>query len=325
MSLVSLHATGILCEYSAWDEIYEVFGDGHDYDWALVDDEDAAMDEEMQKSETKYQDVSGTSFLSTLMLLTPDFVQVFEPSEIKARMLTEDDDVIRAHDIPERMQLATSSLSQSATLSLQESLTENDLDDAASWVITRLSSRKERDFFRPDGQFHRYLPELVQAISYTLRYLFVQEFEVPYIWTHKRDYISYFNPQDLKTRVELLTLEDLWRVYAVGQKYRSLVERRKALDALYGRLGVSAEYFENEIRKKVETVEMVADSTEWLSMNYRDTKKQQFEFQFHDDEEQPELQKRKMPSRTSAYDIAKKSVVAKLAQVYPVSSCSYRG
>lgn len=240
-------------------------------------------------------------------------------------MLTEDDDVIRAQDIPERMQLATSSLSQSATLSLQEPLTENDLDDAASWVITRLSSRKERDFFRPDGQFHRYLPELVQAISYALQYLFVQEFEVPYIWTHKRDYISYFNPQDLKTRVELLSLEDLWRVYAVGQKYRSLVERRKALDALYGRLGVSDEYFENEIRKKVETVEMVADSTEWLSMKYRDTKKQQFEFQFHDDEEQPEAQKRKMPSRTSAYDIAKKSVVAKLAQVCHLYSCSHHG
>lgn len=284
---------------SAWDEIYEVFGDGHDYDWALMDDDEVAMDDESQKPETKYQDV-------------------FEPSEIKARMLTEDDDVIRAQDIPERMQLATSSLSQSATLSLQEPLTENDLDDAASWVITRLSSRKERDFFRPDGQFHRYLPELVQAISYALQYLFIQEFEVPYIWTHKRDYISYFNPQDLKTRVELLSLEDLWRVYAVGQKYRSLVERRKALDALYGRLGVHDEYFENEIRKKVETVEMVADSTEWLSMKFRDSKRQQFDFQFHDDDEQPEAQKRKMPSRTSAYDIAKKSVVAKLAQGFGI-------
>lgn len=229
-------------------------------------------------------------------------------------MLTEDDDLIRSHDTPERMQLATSSLSQSSTLSLQNPLTENDLDDAASWVITRLSSRKERDFFRPDGQFHRYLPELVQAISCALRFLFVQEFEVPYIWTHKRDYISYFNPADLKTRVELLSLEDLWKVYAVGQKYRSLVERRKALDALYGRLGVSDEYYENEIRKKVETVEMVADSTEWLGLKYRENKKQ-VEFQFHDDEDQPDAPKRKLPSRMSAYEIAKKSVVSKLAQV----------
>ena len=138
---------------------------------------------------------------------------------------------------------------------------------------------------------------------------------MPYIWTHKRDYISYFNPEDLKTRVELLSLEDLWRVYAVGQKYRSLVERRNALDALYGRLGASDEYYEGDIRKKVETVEMVADATEWLGLKYRDNKKQQTEFHFHDDEEQPEVQKRKMPSRTSAYEIAKKSVVTKLAQM----------
>lgn len=231
-------------------------------------------------------------------------------------MLTEDDDVIRAHDTPERMQLATSSLSQSSTLSLQNPLTENDLDDAASWVITRLGQEKEKNFFRPNGEYHQYLSELVQAITYALRYLFIQEFEVPYIWAHKRDYICYFNPQDMRRRVELLTLHDLWRIYAVGQKYRSLLERRKALDALYTRLGVTDDYFENEIRKRVETVETVADATEWLGLKHRDDKKQQFEFHFHDDEEaQPETKKRKMPSRVSAYEVAKKSIVSKLAQV----------
>lgn len=247
-------------------------------------------------------------------------------------MLTEDDDLIRAQDIPERMQLATSSLSTPSTLSFQNPLTENDLDDAASWVITRLSPKKERDFFRPDGVYHAYLSDLVQAISNALRFLFVQEFEVPYIWTHKRDYISYFNPHDLRTRVELLTLEDLWRVYAVGQKYRSLIERRKALDSLYARLGVSDEYFENEIRKKVETVEMVADATEWLGIKYREDKKNQFDVHFHDDDEQPEAKKWKTPSRVSAYEIAKKSIVSKLAQVSMINSltsymsqlCCYR-
>lgn len=236
-------------------------------------------------------------------------------------MLTEDDDLIRAQDTPERMQLANSSLSQSSTLSLQDALTENDLDDAAAWVITRLSSRKERDFFRPDGVHHRFLPELVQAISYALRFIFIQEFEVPYIWTHKRDYISYFNPEDLRTHVELLSLDDLWRVYSVGQKYRSLVDRRKALDSLYARLGVSDDYYENEIRKKVESVEMVADATEWLGIKYREDKKNQFEMHFHDDDdERQETKKRKMPSRISAYEIAKKSVVSKLAQVSYVGS-----
>lgn len=213
------------------------------------------------------------------------------------------------------MQLATSSLSRSATLSLHNPLTENDLDDAASWVITRLSPRKERDFFRPDGPYHHLLPDLVQAITCALRYLFVQEFEVPYIWTHKRDYISYFNPHDLGTRVELLTLDELWRVYSVGQKYRSLLERRRALDSNYSRLGVSDDYFENEIRRRVESVEAVADATEWLGMKYRENNRQQFELHFHDDGDQSEAKKWKVPSRVSAYDVAKKSVVSKLADV----------
>ncbi|KAI0093685.1 transcription elongation factor Spt6 [Irpex rosettiformis] len=284
---------------NAWDEIYEVFGDGHDFDWALVDDEEVPAEDEQQKSEMKYQDV-------------------FEPSEIKARMLTEDDDLIRQHDTPERMQLASSSLSQSSTLAFQDSLTENDLDDAASWVITRLSPETERAFFRSDGQFHAYLSDLVQAVSYALRFLFIQEFEVPYIWTHKKDYISYFNPENLRTKIELLSLEDLWRVYSLGQKYRSLVDRRKALDSLYARLGASDHYYENEIRKRVESVEMVADATEWVSMKYRDDKKHKFEMAFHDDDEQPEAKHWKAPSRVSAYEIVKKSVVSKLAEGFGI-------
>lgn len=34
-----------------------MFGDGHDYDWALVDDEENAYEAEQAKPEMKYQDV----------------------------------------------------------------------------------------------------------------------------------------------------------------------------------------------------------------------------------------------------------------------------
>ena len=42
-----------------------MFGDGHDYDWALADDEEIAMDDDAQKQETKYQDVSVTAVPSS--------------------------------------------------------------------------------------------------------------------------------------------------------------------------------------------------------------------------------------------------------------------
>jgi transcription elongation factor SPT6 len=50
-------------------------------------------------------------------------------------------------------------------------------------------------------------------------------------------------------------------------------------------------------------------------MKDKDKKKDHFEFHFHDDEALPEAKKRKMPSRISVYEVAKKSVVSKLAQV----------
>ena len=76
-------------------------------------------------------------------LLTPHkLCQVFEPSEIRARHLTEDDDIIRAQDVPERMQLATSTLSKDASLSVQHGMTEDMLVNAAMWVLMCLSAKR---------------------------------------------------------------------------------------------------------------------------------------------------------------------------------------
>jgi transcription elongation factor SPT6 len=226
-------------------------------------------------------------------------------------MLTEDDDLIRAQDIPERMQLATSSLSSSSSLSLHTPLTEEDLGGAAMWVTQKLSPQKNLDFFSSDGVHQHLKGDLVMAVTFALRQIFIEEYEVPYIWVHKRDYISHFEDQ---SRFELLSLKELWRINSLGQKYRSLFERQKALAISYERLQVKDEYYEDEISQQIDSVEVVADATEWLSMKYKD-KKQDItpEFRFHDDEEVNK--KRKMPSRISAYEVTKKSIVSKLAQV----------
>ena len=44
--------------YSAWDEIHDVFGDGHEYDWALVGEDELDHEEDISsKPEMRYQDV----------------------------------------------------------------------------------------------------------------------------------------------------------------------------------------------------------------------------------------------------------------------------
>ncbi|KAF8625819.1 hypothetical protein AX15_005199 [Amanita polypyramis BW_CC] len=282
---------------NAWDELHDVFGDGLDYDWAL-DDDDVEYEEE-QKPEMKLADV-------------------FEPTEIRKRLLSEDDDLIRAQDIPERMQLATSSLAQLSTLSLHTQLTEDDLGGAAMWVTQRISSRKNRDFFTPDGQYQHLKGALVMSVTYALRFLFVEEFEVPYIWTHKRDYICHFDMQDMRTRIEILSLNELWRIYALGMKYRSLLERRRALKSSYERLSVKDAYFEDDVLPQIDSAEMVADATEWLSLKYKEKKSGEVQLRFHDDEQVESTKKRKMPSRISAYEIAKRSIVSKLAQGFGI-------
>jgi len=236
-------------------------------------------------------------------------------------MLTEDDDLIRAQDTPERMQLATSSLSlTNVTLATRYEWQEEDLDDAAPWVLTRLSPSKDREFLQSSGRYHKYLQDLVEAIKFSLRCLFMLEFEVPYIYTYKRDYITYFNPDDMRTKLDLLSQDELWRIHSLGQKYSSFLERRVALDAFYGRLGVKDSYFETDLRRKLGSVEMVADATEWLGMKFprpADKGKMPAEMRFHDDveEQEPVLKKHQRPSRISAYEVAKKSIVAKLAEV----------
>ncbi|KZV86555.1 transcription elongation factor Spt6 [Exidia glandulosa HHB12029] len=283
----------------AWDEITEVFGEGDDYDWALEGDDEGTEDPDMPKDELRLQDV-------------------FEPSEIKARLLTEDDDLIRGQDIPERMQLLTSSLSTTATLSLHPAFSFTDLNAAAEWVASRLGGRIVQEFYVPSGKHFRFLSHIIRAVRDALDMLLCQNLEVPYVWTHRRDSLCHF---EVSIRVELLTLDELWRVYILGQRFRSLLERKRGLESLYERLAVHDRYYETDLRSKLETVEMVADTTEWLNMQYHDRKKDSLALQFHDtDPEQAAAEKKhKAPSRISAYEVLKKSVISKLAQGYGIS------
>ena len=283
---------------NAWDEIHEVFGNGDEYDWALAGDD---LIDDFEETKTKYTDV-------------------FEPSQIRDRLLTEDDDLIRAQDIPERMQLSTSSLSFNASLSTHTQLSPDDINGAAMWITMRLSTRKTLEFFGPEGQYKHLQAPLVQAVTFALKQLFIDEYEVPYIWSHKRDQICYFDITDLpRTRSELLSQSELWRIYTLGQKYRSLIARRHALQASYERLRVNDIYFTEEIQPNLDSVEMIADATEWLIMKYKDKKATEDEFRFHDDEEDLEgFRKPKMPSRISAYEVAKKSVISKLADGFGI-------
>jgi transcription elongation factor SPT6 len=164
---------------------------------------------------------------------------------------------------------------------------------------------------------------LHDAVTYVLRQFFINQFEVPYVWTHKRDYLYVFDVNDPRSSTELLGCSELWRVYALGEKYRALANRRKALESSYLKLSVSDDYYEVEIKPRLDTPEQVSDASEWLAMKYKNKKKANLDFHFHDDDDEQNgaLKTRKMPSRVSAYEVAKKTIVSKLAEVRLPAAC----
>jgi transcription elongation factor SPT6 len=219
-------------------------------------------------------------------------------------MLTEDDDLIRAQDIPERMQLVTSSLTTDATLSLDPPLLAQDLSAASYWVSLRLGQRVERDFFRVEGVFHRFLQALITAVQVTLDLLFIQHLEVPFIAIHKRDFIWHVDGSD---RIELLSVTELWRVYTLGQKFRAFQERKRGLEATHAKLSAPDEYYKSDIQPNIDSMEAIADATEWLTAQHR--------LELQDANMIDDEGKAKRPSRVSTFEMLKKSAIDGLVKV----------
>jgi len=167
--------------YSAWGEIYEVFGTGSDYGWAL--DDAAEREEDQHKPDTRYY------IVTTLQHRLSSFLGVSAIGDLRLYV----DRGQRPHPRPGHTRANAACDTVISALASRLDWRGDDLDDVATWVLTRLSKHKHKEFLHSSGRFHQYLPDLVKAIEDVLRSL-IPEFEVPYIYTYKRDYISYFNP-----------------------------------------------------------------------------------------------------------------------------------
>ena len=80
----------ILNNISTWRDIQDIFGDGSDYAYALKSSGNNAelydFEEPEEKPEIKLTDL-------------------YEPAEIAEKLLTEEDEIIRIKDVPERFQV----------------------------------------------------------------------------------------------------------------------------------------------------------------------------------------------------------------------------
>ncbi|PNY27258.1 Transcription elongation factor SPT6 [Tolypocladium capitatum] len=197
----------------ALDDMEAIFGNGEDYDWALQ------LEEEEEDRERDEQAI--------------ELKDVFEPSQLKEKLLTDEDNEIRFTDEPERFQLDRKPFKHMQ-------LTPEQFKEEARWITNQLWPKKglAQELQAPFGK----------AVGKVLEFFIVDEVEVPYVFQHRKDYLLHSKKIRRSTRDDpdgpdysiqsdkLLNQDDLWRILELDIKFRSFVDKRNSLEKTYENL-----------------------------------------------------------------------------------------
>lgn len=243
---------------TALEDLKEAFGDGGEYDWALE-----LQDQEDQ--EERRADPGDSDALSKGIELK----DVFEPSQLAERMLTDEDNQIRAVDEPERFQIA-----RKAYKSLI--LTDEQFKEESVWISNLMWPKKRlaQDLREP----------FQKSVAKVLEFMITDEYEVPFIFQHRKDYLIHaakvavtpdpYNPnttQYVVSAEKLLNQSDLWDVFDLDLKFRALIDKRNALQRTYDNLktmsGTQDEVFEEMLPTAV-TMEELQDVQDYLHFQH---------------------------------------------------------
>lgn len=262
-------------------------------------------------------------------------------------MLTDADDMIRATDSPERIQILSNELpNKEAGHGLsQPLLLAEELEDARDWISSRIDPQLTQNFLTPDlstGQYPRAREHFLSALLQVLKEMHLEFLEVPFIWMHRRDYLV-FSDHEGSAPDHLLDRPHLWKVQTLSFKYRALLDRKSALLNKWNRSDLDPlednDYF-HELVRRASTVEEVVDVSDWVNTHYApiirqkkqeaDAMREEEEQDVIEEEEMDEegnmvIRRRIMPkkksgklkqsARESRYDRAKKTIISKMVSV----------
>lgn len=209
-------ATGL--DENALEDMRAAFGDGNEYAFAL-DLED--QEEEQEEVDEKHLDLKD----------------VFEPSQLAEKMLTEEDNQIRLADEPERHQLARKPYRH-------VSLTDEQFREEAEWIANLMLLKK------PMGPDLR--DPFQRSVAKVLEFLVTDDWEVPFIFQHRKDYMIHASrtpalgeeddddmmdannapPGSIRAE-KLLNMTDLWDIFDYDLKFKSLVDKRNTIQRTY--------------------------------------------------------------------------------------------
>ena len=252
VGVVGVDSAGL--DETALEDMRAAFGDGTEYDWALQLEEE--MDEEQQGIDRPLE-----------------LKDVFEPSQLVDRMMTDEDNEIRLKDIPERFQIARKPFKEA-------DLSEDDAGKRAKheslWVAHMLLPKKRLD---------RHLVEPFQvAVEKVLEFMNYENFEIPFIFQHRKDYLIHAGPvnvspdsndptaEETQFKAErLLSQSDMWEIFELDIRYRAMAEKRDTLWQTYEGIKKFTDINDSmleELLPSAVTLEELQDIQDYLHFQY---------------------------------------------------------
>jgi transcription elongation factor SPT6 len=248
-------AEAVGLDKDALEDMEAIFGNGEDYDWAL------ALEEEAEIREVGDQQL--------------ELKDVFEPSQLAEKLLTDEDNEIRWADEPERFQLDRKPYRH-------VQITDEQVRQEAPWIAELMWPKKMPKFPRDSNPAELQSP-FQKAIAKVLEFFIVDEVEVPYVFQHRKDYLIHAKkiklphdpnnpdqPEQMVTAEKLLNQDDLWRILELDLKYRALIDKRNIIEKTFDNLkslGVEDKMFE-EMLPKAQMMEDLQDLQDYLHFTY---------------------------------------------------------
>uniref|UniRef100_A0A452QK89 Transcription elongation factor SPT6 n=1 Tax=Ursus americanus TaxID=9643 RepID=A0A452QK89_URSAM len=212
----------------ALQEAQEIFGVDFDYDEFEKYNE---YDEELEE-EYEYEDDEAEGEIRVRPKKTTkkrvsrrSIFEMYEPSELESSHLTDQDNEIRATDLPERFQLRSIPV---------KGAEDDELEEEADWIYRNafatptISLQECCDYLdrgQPTSSFSRKGPSTIQKIKEALGFMRNQHFEVPFIAFYRKEYVE---PE--------LHINDLWRVWQWDEKWTQLRIRKENLTRLFEKM-----------------------------------------------------------------------------------------
>lgn len=209
------------------DELFEVFGDGEEYAWALdaeeVEDEDE-KEKEKENDEDEYDEEGN--LVSKPKSETQALKNIFEYEELKEHLLTDKDQLIRSTDIPERYQVLRDGIKE-------YNLNDDDFIEKQKWVAETLFSEKSSQF--EDEKTKNLIEPFKSSVAKIVEFIARDNLEVPTIWNSRKDYTLYtsLNEKNEIDVEKLLSENDLWRIVRLDIDYHAIYDKRKTISKLF--------------------------------------------------------------------------------------------